>query len=165
MNKKLPALLMTAVLFAPFFFGVSLSDSQEEVATNATVTVKVFVDITMQLNQTGAGVDFGQLDPGQYGYSDNNNLTVEPTTNVDVDIWMRSSDFTHNSYTILAGNFSYSHDNSTWNSFTTGYVNWTQVSPMSPGDTTDVYYRVYIPPGQRAGTYTGTFYTLANESA
>jgi hypothetical protein len=124
--------------------------AQEESSTTAEVSVNEFVNITL-----AGSVNFGsltppQVDQGATGQSDGNpaiTITVEPDTNVDIDISIKGA---INTGTLALENWKYSTTfGGTKASLTDSYVEVYD----SAGTTNDFYHWIDVPNGTDSGTH------------
>ncbi|MEW6295192.1 MAG: S8 family serine peptidase [Candidatus Diapherotrites archaeon] len=144
--------------------GKSINDSSTgltfpRVDANAAVNYPMeFVSITL----IGFPVDFGSLNPGTndnnaLGNSSNQYLVqIDATTNVNVDLYQKGTDFNYGVETITVNNMSWNSTNNplTATNMTTSY-NLIQ-SNIAPDTNVNLYYWLDIPVGKIAGAYSST---------
>jgi hypothetical protein len=176
LNRKIVAIsavisfLASIVLAAPMAFA---ADSQEQ-ATTSSVTVSApsaIVDITL----SNVPINWGTLSSGtenNLALVDEGNpatLKVESTTNVNVDIYVKGTDWSDGAgHTIGVGNAHYDNDNiaggAKWTALTTSYAagpNQGFWEDVMPGTSENSYWFMNIPAGQWAATYTNNIYFKA----
>jgi hypothetical protein len=162
--------LALIVLAEPLAFG---ADSQEQVTTSSVTILapSTIVDITL----SNVPINWGTVNSG----TENNlaitnegnpaTVKVESTTNVNVDIYIRGTDWSDGiGHTIGVDNAHYDNDNiaggAGWTPLTTSYATgpnqgfWEDVAP---GTSENSYWFIDIPAGQWAATYTDNIYFKA----
>ncbi len=176
-NKYATASL-TAIIATLLLLGIAFA---VEVPTTASVTVNEFVDVTItDLGSTG--ITFGSFDPGTTDNVASPNpavdITVESPTNIDINVYLKGTDWTGPAaLTLAATNVRYDDDadlvgdsgNALIGTLTTAYPTspgWLTVTAPSGGVavTTSVYHWLDIPAYQYAGAYTSTFTYKADSS-
>lgn len=162
---------LSSILFAaPMAFA---ADSEEE-ATSSSLTVSApsaIVDITL----SNVPINWGTLSSG----TENNlalanegnpaTLKVESTTNVNVDIYIKGTDWSDGAgHTIGVSNAHYDNDNiaggAGWTTLTTSYAtgpNQGVWEDVTPGTSENSYWFMDIPAGQWAATYSNNIYFKA----
>ena len=136
---------------------------------NKTVTI---VSCVVSLILGWTSIDFGTLLPGTTGNPapDNNNylynITVDPSTTCNVDIYIKGSDLnkTGSKYYIGVGNVSWNTENSYSTSKRTGSTDSLVSSAVSPGTNITTFYWIDVPPGIAADTYSGYLWITGVES-
>jgi hypothetical protein len=141
-----------------------------EQSTTSSLTVSTVIDITL----SHVPIAWGTLAPGttnNLALSNQGNpatITVESTTNVLVDIYIKGTNWTSSSGTIGVDNCHYDTDS------TPGGDNWATLSSsyppgpnqgyfenVPPNTVLNTYWFIDIPAGQPAGEYTNTIYFKA----
>jgi hypothetical protein len=160
--------LITLMLFAA---PLALAADYEEQGTTSSVTVSTVVDITL----SNVPIAWGTVAPSTENNLAQSNagnpatLKVESTTNVNVDIYIKSTDWSDGAgHTIGVGNAHYDNDTtpggSMWTALTTTYATgpnqgfWENVMP---GTYENSYWFINIPSGQWAASYTNNIYFKA----
>jgi len=148
--KKL-AISIAVSLMLVALLAVPAIAAEEETSTTATVAVNEFVNITL-----AGSIGFGSVEPpvtqqGTVGQSDGSpaiTITVEPDTNVDVDISIKGA---INSGTLALSNWFYStqYDKSDIAALTGSYV---EVYDTATG-TSDFYHWISVPAGTDSGDH------------
>jgi len=160
-----------AVVLASFAMGVTPATPVESAGT-ASVGVNEIISFTVT-DLGGAGIAFGDFNPG----TSNNtatpnpalNLTVGSSTNIDVDISLKGTDWSGPAAMTLADAIVRFDDDATLSEgsetgefegvLTTAYQIWYEVAAPLGGNapSTEVSHWVSIPASQKAGDYTSTF--------
>jgi hypothetical protein len=176
LNRKIVAIfvvisfLASVLLAAPMAFA---ADSEEEV-TSSSLTVSApsaIVDITL----SNVPINWGTLSSGtennlaQVNAGNPATLKVESTTNVNVDIYIKGTDWSDGSgHTITAGNAYYDNDNiaggAKWTVLNTSYAAGPDLGfweDITPGTSENSYWFMDIPAGQWAATYSNNIYFKA----
>jgi spore coat protein U-like protein len=147
------ALLLMAVLAVP-----AMAQTEEEASAPASVSVSEFVNITLS-----GSIDFGTLEPGDEdqgatGQTDGSpaiTITVEPETNVNVDIGIKGS----TTGAIALANWKYSD---AFASAKTPIPAAYSAVYSAQGDGAYAFYHwITIPSDTAAGTYDATVYYKA----
>jgi len=162
--------VLCAVLFISMISALPIgfaADSEQE-QTTSSLTVATVVDITL----SNVPIAWGTLSPN----TENNlanagnpaTVTVESTTNVNVDIYVKGTDWSDGSHTITVDKCHYDNDNvaggANWTALTTSYAtgpNQGFFEGVSPGTAKNTYWFIDIPAGQWAGSYSNTIYFKA----
>lgn len=127
--------------------------------------VSTVVDITL----SNVPIEFGTVSPGTESPAITDagfplRITVESTTTVNVDIYIKGTDWTFGSYTVGVENCRYDNDdnlaNGGWRTLTAVY-DTPFYENVPPGSTVEVYFWISIPTGQWSGTYTNNIYVKA----
>ena len=165
------AAIMSLVLMSFGVYGVAPAAAVE---TGGTASVGVNEIISFTVTDLGAGgIGFGDFNPGT---NDNEatpnpalNLTVGSTTNVNVDVSLKGTDWSGPAAMSLADTNVKFDDDSTLGEgsetgesegvLTTSYQIWYSVSAPLGGNapSTEAFHWVSIPANQKAGDYTSTF--------
>ena len=141
-----------------------------KVSTSYTQQQGEVISFTV-IDYNNDGVKFGSINPGQadqpadWGDSQGAvTLTVGSETNVDVGVQLRGTDFSGPG-SIGIGTVKYDADSDPTGAgiLTTSYVTWYSV-PASTHNTTQVYYWISIPGGQKPGDYSSSFFYQAIKS-
>ncbi len=128
---------------------------------NNTVTiVSCILDITLQWSS----VSFGTLTPGDRGNASGNendeyNVTVEPVTTCNVDLYINGSDLENQSlgYEIGVGNISWSNSSNDYGSSHGLGKSWDVLwEGVAPSTNKTSWYWIDIPTGIASGIYTGS---------
>lgn len=164
---------LMALVLANFAIGVT----SEEASASASVTVNTFVDITLT-DAAPSGFSFGSLDPGttnnkEAAQTDGVSSTLpaatvtrETTSNVDVKVRSKGTNFVVGANTLAVSNVKYDDDGAhtegaetslpVTNMATTypvaAYATLTAGSPS-----VKIWFWLNVPTGQAAGAYTSTF--------
>jgi spore coat protein CotH len=194
MGNNFNFLILGGVAFSIFLCAsltIGFAASFEEASTSSSVTINSYVDITL----SQVPVKFGSIDPGttetQADDGSSNDydsdtqidgfpmrITVESTTNEDVDIHLKGDDWSDggtNSFGI--GNVTID-DDSTLNEGTetglaedslttaygganTGYFEDITAPSGGPAVNKDLYFWLDVPSAQAAGAYSTTIYVKA----
>jgi hypothetical protein len=165
------ATVMALVLGSFAVYGVTPATPVESSGT-ASVGVNEIISFTVTDLGT-SGIEFGDFNPGTSDNAANPNpavnLTVGSSTNVDVNISLKGTDWSGPAAMTLADTTVKFDDDGTLSEgsetgksegvLTTSYQIWYEVSAPLGGeaDTTSVYHWVSIPAAQKAGDYTSTF--------
>jgi hypothetical protein len=139
------ALMLVATMVVPAMA------AEEEVGTTASVSVNEFVNITL-----GGSINFGSLTPpqsdvGATGQTDGNpaiTITVEPETNVDIDISIKGAINTGN---LALSNWKYS---TTFGGAKTGLTGSYIEVYDTAGSSSDFYHWIDVPAGTDSGSHT-----------
>jgi hypothetical protein len=176
LNRKIVAFsavisfLASMVLAAP----MALAADSDEQSTGSSLTVSApsaIVDITL----SNVPINWGTLSSGtennlaQANAGNPATLKVESTTNVNVDIYVKGTDWSDGAgHTIGVSNAHYDNDNiaggAKWTALTTSYATgpnqgfWEDVTP---GTSENSYWFMDIPAGQWAATYSNNIYFKA----
>ena len=174
-EKKVGLILGGIFLFSLMIVGVVMAFTFEEASAGASVTINSFVDIT--LTDTGiAGFRFGSLDPGDTNIpEDDQNVTTvtpaatvtrNPTSNVDVKVRLKGTNFVSSGDNIPIGNVDYDDDefvddadsgNLAQTTMTTTYPVSEYATLDSGSPDLDVWFWLDVPTSQAAGNYASTF--------
>lgn len=124
---------------------------------NWTINV---VPATIDVTLSNVPVDFGSVSAG----SSNQpallplNVTIQSTTNVNVNLTLNGSDFTYLAYSFGVGNLSYSNSSAgTKINMATSFppppfANWVNIPKLATTNRS-IYFWISIPAGQEAGAY------------
>ena len=153
-----------------------------ETQFGASVTVNEFIDVTIT-DISGGGVTFGGFDPGTTDNTASPNpavtITVESPTNVDVNVYLKGTDWTGGpaALTLADTNVRFDDDsdlvldtgNAAIGTLTTSYSGspgwFTVTAPVGGAPvSTSVSHWLDVPSGQAAGAYTSTFTYRADSS-
>ena len=173
-------LLFSLVLVVGFV--MATHQTSQEASAGASVTVATFIDMT--LTDIGAvGFSFGSLDPGDTNIpeDDQTNVTVvipaatvtrETTSNVDILIRLKGSNFVKPGDNIPITNVDYDDDEFVDQTTDTGIYTQETMSTAYPTGTgtndpwatltsslptVKIWFWLDVPPSQAAGTYSSTF--------
>ena len=172
MKKLILTVLLGIIglLLANFALGVTPATPVETEGT-ASVGVNEIISFTV-VDHDPSGIGFGDFNPGT---SDNEatpnpavNLTVGSSTNVDVNVSLKGTDWSGQAAMTLADtSVKFDDDadladdtgNEPIGTLTTAYQIWYEVSAPLGGNapSTEVFHWVSIPANQKAGDYTSTF--------
>lgn len=153
---------------------VNASSSFNDVSNNDSEDHRVQTNMAILINTSWDTTDFGLLDPGdqdQPAEGNQNlsyNITVPEESNAVDNLWIRATDLVSelqpNSYSIGAGNLSYSFQNdpSTEENISNSYQSIR--SNISPGTVLNTFYWLDVPTGIYKGGYNGTIYFKANST-
>ncbi len=145
------------------FFGIfnsSLPLAQKESSkvnitiVNETIPTEI---ISMTLTGYSSGILFGSLNPGTQNNSAQGNgnyiVTIDSSTNVDVDIYHKGTNFTNSSNTININNMKWHNFSNVNNAYImqTSYGT-DKIANVLPGTNISMYYWLSIPSGQAAAS-------------
>ena len=151
--------------------------TNENESTTATVTVNGFVSITL----FNVSISFPNMDPGQNATGATNNaqtIQVDPSTNVDVMIYVNGSAFSGSGYSFGVGNMSLNISNTTGTVKTNASCHtsrcryqpapiWLYNETASPGvgRNDSVAHFIDIPTGQQPTSYTAGVRICAQQTS
>jgi len=176
---KIAALLSIAVLAAMMALSATpvgfAAENAEEENTSSSLTVGIWVDITLSkvpiawgTLTTGTENNLANADAGNPA-----TVTVESTTNTNVDIYIKGTDWTYLTNTLGADNCTYDDDNTLGEGEETGLNEKTLATTydagpnqgyfedVTPGTAKNTYWFIDIPASQAQGSYTSTVYFKA----
>jgi len=150
------------------------NNAQTPVFNSITINYEegpVIVDITL----SSVPVNYGTVNPDAENNPATDNahgfpmtIKVESTTNVNVDIYVKGTDWSDGSHTITVDKCHYDNDNvaggANWTALTTSYAtgpNQGFFEGVSPGTAKNIYWFIDIPAGQWAGSYSNAIYFKA----
>ncbi|MBN2042309.1 MAG: LamG domain-containing protein [Candidatus Aenigmarchaeota archaeon] len=137
--------------------------------SNKTVQIAdCFIDISLYWST----VSFGSLIPGQTGSASGNdedeyNITVEPMTSCNIDLYINGTDIENSSlgYTIGAGNISWNNVSNDYGSSYPLSNSWNTLKKVVPPSTnTTTWYWFDMPCCIASGSYSGTIEILGIKS-
>lgn len=139
------------------YINVSVSNVNGTDCKNWTVNV---VPVTIDVTLTNVPVDFGSIFAGVKNQSGllPLNVTIESTTNVNVNLTMNGTDFISGIYNFGVGNLTYSNSSTgTITYMATSfplppYINWVNISKQVITNRS-IYFWLTIPGGQESGSY------------
>ena len=146
-------LMLVAVMAAP---AMAVEESKP-----ASVTVNSLVSVTIT-DHGDAGLQFGSLDRGTVKAAEANTpaitIVAGSENNVDVEVFIKGTDFSAGTHTIAIGNAFYhdSDDSDAATAMATDYPG-TAWKTVAPGASLDIYHWLSIPSDTWAGDYTSTF--------
>ncbi len=157
-----------------FTTSVVLAQSSDEESTPSSLDVGTVVDITL----SNVPIVWGTLRPGtenNLALANKGNpaiVTVEKTTNVYVDIYIKGTDWSNvTNNTITVDKCHYDVDNvaggKKWTTLTTRYAKGPDqgfFEDVAPGTSNKIYWFIDIPVGQTAGSYKNAIYFKAVEN-
>lgn len=134
---------------------------------NITADTIIIETETIDVTLTGVPIDFGNVSSVGSTYPSLSplNVTIQNTTNVNVNITLSGSDFIYGEYSFGVGNLSYS--NSSGGSRTnmdtsfslSPYGNWINMIKRANHER-EIYFWLSIPAGQEPGTYVSNIYVM-----
>lgn len=171
---KIAAIFSVAVLVAMVALSVSpvgfAAENEEEEETSSSLTVGIWVDITL----SKVPIAWGTLTSGtenNLAQTDEGNpatVTVESTTNTDVDVYIKGTDWTYAANTLGVDNCHYDNDatagGAKWTALSTSYAagpNQGFFEDVAAGQAKDSYWFINVPSGQAEGNYTNSIYFKA----
>ncbi len=125
---------------------------------------------TIDVTLSNVPVNFGNVSAG----SSNQpallplNVTIQNTTNVNVNLTLNGSSFTYGAYSFGVGNMTYSNSSAgTKTSMTASfplppYADWINIAQLVATNRS-IYLWISIPPGQSAGAYSSTITVLVEK--
>lgn len=147
----------------------SYIDSNRTEKINITIVGAPTEIISITLS--GYPIEFGPLDPGTddnqaTGNSLNRyNITINPETTVNVDLYQKGNDFINDGSIFGVGNMTWSTTNDVGTSQATTNVYSTPIATNVPSGTNiTMYYWLDVPAGKAAGTYSASVYIKAVET-
>jgi len=166
---KIAALIGIAVLVASMALSAApvgfAAENAEEENTSSSLTVGIWVDITL----SNVPIAWGTLTTGtennlaQANAGNPATTTVESSTNTNVDIYIKGTNWTYSSYTLGADNCHYDNDATAggpkWTTLSTSYAagpNQGFFEDVTPGSAKNSYWFINIPTSQQQGNYTNT---------
>lgn len=141
----------------PHYINVSVSNVNGTDCKNWTVNV---VPVTIDVTLTNVPVDFGSLFAGVKNQSGllPLNVTIESTTNVNVNLTLNGTDFISGIYNFGVGNLTYSNSSTGTKTYMATsfplppYINWVNLSRQVISNRS-IYFWLTIPGGQESGSY------------
>lgn len=145
-----------AILPSDHYISAIISNINGTAYKNWTITVEPeTIDVTL----TGVPIDFGNVSSGGFTYpSLPLNVTIQSTTNVNVNLTLSASDFSDGVYSFGVSNLSYSNSsggsrtNMTATFSLPPYENWINMAKRVNQER-PIYFWLSIPVGQDPGTY------------
>ena len=149
----------------------------ENESTSASVTVNGFVSVTL----FNGSVTFPNVDPGVNQTAANNNpmhIQVDPTTNVDVNVYLNGSQFIDgSSNTFEVGNMSLNISVTGTGTGNTSYTDsrgvyqtvpfwlFDETSPAGTGKNESLYHYISVPAAQTPNAYTAQIRICAQQDS
>ncbi len=149
--------------------------------SDATDTVTITTTIPVEINVTVeyTPIKFGNVNHSTINHSADTqngfpmNITIEPDTNVNVDIFFKGDDFANNTYNFSVSNLTMDDDDSLTDSpeiginpftFSTSYPETGVFTNISSGTTKSCYFWLSTPFGQYPGSYGNNVSIRVNET-